>query len=389
MTSDANFPPSDAYMPQSEANFPPEIQLPRGNTAGAPEAGSPVEGANYAEHQPSEISQAGSQRRRSNSSQPPRQRMKAMTSENSSVALRRALQSSPGTWGTRKSPINIEEETQNDTQNDTQSPNTRRLIFPSPRKPGTPKVLGEMTTNRVVQISSAILVSEKDIMDAIDKENQPPALEVNEQEEDAELLKLFEEEMARPSTPKQKSPMANPFKTPTRPTPNHRPITRSISRSHPALSPGQLLTFDQTPLKTPSRSVRRSPRFQEPPPTPPQFSPFTTAIHLIMDETNNNNASPSRNLEAEFARLADPSRNINLDFNITDFFSTDAPMPSSPPRGGFSLYEDPVVIQQINWDEFNSFNIPQPREDENVLVKEEPRDSPSERAESESGEPTA
>ncbi|CAG8950218.1 hypothetical protein HYFRA_00008456 [Hymenoscyphus fraxineus] len=371
MTSDAAFPPSDAYVPQSEANFAPPFlpqakQLPQGNNAGHGEAGSPVEDTNCVERQPSEVSQVGVQMQRSNSSQPPK-RLKAMTSDAAPAALRRAIQSSPMRWGTRKSPISLDEETQ--------SPNTRRLLFPSPRKLGSPKVLGQLAVTNVVQISSDSHFSDKEIMDAIDKENEPPANATDEEEEDLELLALFEEEMARPSTPKQKSPVANPFKTPTRPTPNHRPITRSISRTHPALSPGQMLTFDQTPAKTPTRSVRRSPRNHE---QNMAISPFTMHLNQLMNETNNNNLSPVRNLEADFQRLQDANEKGNGGLNMEDFLSTDVPMPSSPP-GAFDFYDDPMM-HQIDWDEFHSFNMQQPQEEVQVKVEEN---------ESEDGEPSA
>ena len=57
--------------------------------------------------------------------------------------------------------------------------------------------------------------------------------------------------------------------------------------------------------------------------------------------------------------------NPETEFNLEDFFGTDMPMPSSPPRM-FNLYEDPP----LDWTEFNNINSP-PKETE-VAVKGEP-----------------
>ena len=43
-----------------------------------------------------------------------------------------------------------------------------------------------------------------------------------------------------------------------------------------------------------------------------------------------------------------------MNFSLEDFFSTDVPMPSSPPRG-FHLYEDPITMTDADWNEFNEF----------------------------------
>ncbi|KAF4616228.1 hypothetical protein G7Y89_g15178 [Cudoniella acicularis] len=148
LTSDVNFPPSDANFPQSEAYFPQSevVQQQRGN-AGPPEGVSPVDTTGTSQQQNQQsfgTNQAQEDRRRSMSSQPPK-RLKAMTSDAASAALRRAIQSSPARWqGTRQSPIDIEDDSLG---------STRRLLFPSPRKDGSPKVLGEVVAN-VVQVAT-------------------------------------------------------------------------------------------------------------------------------------------------------------------------------------------------------------------------------------------
>ncbi|KAK0635436.1 hypothetical protein B0T17DRAFT_41811 [Bombardia bombarda] len=113
---------------------------------------------------------------------------------------------------------------------------TRRLLFPSPRKDGAPKVLGELAVN-VVQ-TATIIHEIKSTRTKTDKENTNsssqittrPCTPVLEDHDDLEQ-ELFGTPPNRPSTPPHKNASSGVFKTPTRPTPSHRPITRSISKS--------------------------------------------------------------------------------------------------------------------------------------------------------------
>jgi hypothetical protein len=353
-TANTMNPTSEANFPQSEANFPhSEAYHFQSEAPGPVEGVSPTDTTGMSQQQePSAEGAQGSDERRRSTSVRPAKRLHAMTSDAASAALRRAIQSSPARWaGTRRSPIDVEED---------ELGSTRRLLFPSPRKDGSPKVLGEMTTN-VVQIVTDFRSPKDQNIEVANKENCPPAFTV--EDGDAELLKLFEEEMARPKTPVQKSLASNPFKTPTRPTPSHRPITRSVSKSiQSAKSPSQLHMLSQrTPSQTPSSSARRqSPRrhhavFE---------SPFTATLNQLMSEANNQHSSTHQELELDFSDLADlPDLNrtthhvdhAEMNFNLEDFFSTDVPMPSSPPRM-FHLYEDPMTMGNINWNEFNTFD---------------------------------
>jgi len=100
-----------------------------------------------------------------------------------------------------------------------------------------------------------------------------------------------------------------------------------------------------------------------------------------MSEANKNNRSPARNnLELEFSLpdlplngAAQNGNNVDMNFSLEDFFSTDVPMPRSPPRA-FHLYEDPMA--NISWNEFNNFNS---RDMTNggreVVIKSEPEES--------------
>jgi hypothetical protein len=365
LTSEANFPPSEANFPPSEANFPQsEANYPQYEPMGPPEGVSPSDTTGL---QPSQASQPTNDGQRRGSIRPMK-RINAMTSDAASAALRRAIKSSPARWaGTQHSPIDVEDDLGS----------TRRLLFPSPRKDGSPKVLGEITTN-VVTIATTFHSPKEQMAEAQNKENCPPAIEADDM--DAELLRLFEEEMAkgeilRPSTPTGKSPSANPFKTPTRQTPSHRPITRSVSRSirsaRSAKSPSELLMFARTPSRTPG--TRRSPRHHD-----HVFeSPFTATLNQLMSEANNQPSPARKCMELDFGTLPPlpnmpQNQNMDLNFSLEDFFSTDVPMPSSPPRM-FNLYEDPTAIANINWEEFGKFDARglEKNVDEVVVKREE------------------
>jgi hypothetical protein len=309
------------------------------------------------------------QRKRSGSGRL-KKRLNAMTSDAASAALRRAIQSSPARWqGTQHSPIEVEED---------EMGSTRRLLFPSPRKDGSPKVLGEVVAN-VVMVPTEFRSPKESMMATQNKENYPPAIDTDDM--DAELLKLFEEELAkgddaRPTTPVQDSPGANPFKTPTRPTPSHRPITRSVSRSiRSGKSPGQLLTFGQTPSRTPG-TKRRSLRNHD---DSVFESPFTATLNQMMSEANNQTSPIRQGMELDFNNLPEmpnmeQNHSYDMNFNIEDLFSADHPMPSSPPRI-FNLYEDPLTRgggNNINWEDFGRFGEKQ----DDVKVKDEPAESP-------------
>lgn len=339
--SDANFPMSDIWYPPSEAYFPPS------------EAPGPAD-ASYSQDVTGLVqTDLQVQRMELPPNQPPvvnraPKRLNAMTSDAASVALRRAIQSSPARWtGTQHSPIEVEDELGS----------TRRLLFPSPRKEGSPKVLGDLQSN-IVHISPGSMSSKEQAVsvEAANKENCPPA--VSAEDEDAEILALFEAEMARPSTPVHNEAAPSPFKTPTRPTPNHRPITRSVSRSiRTAKTPSQVLRC--TPSKTPgSALLRRSPRHHH------VFeSPFTASMNQLMSEANNL-SSPSHHFDMgiefnlpDLPLMENTVQNgaFNGNYYPGDYLSTDFPMPSSPPKN-FNLYEDPNLMADVDWNAFDQFD---------------------------------
>ncbi|KAK1760750.1 hypothetical protein QBC47DRAFT_13659 [Echria macrotheca] len=252
--------------------------------------------------------------------------------------------------GTADSPIAIEDDLGT----------TRRLLFPSPRKDGVPKVLGELTSTNIqmstdFQESKSAAAGKENAKSRPERPGTPPRGDCDDLDQE-----LFGTPPNRPSTPPSKSVSSGVFKTPTRPTPSHRPITRSISRSirSVARSPGQVFShLVRTPSKTPrssgpghlpvSTSKRRSPRNAQ---LHAHFaledvnfdSPFTATLSQLLSEAHDfTTGSPSHGLsELDLAGL--PNLTSDLDVDATDqqlantldfsnFLGTDLIMPSSPP----------------------------------------------------------
>lgn len=250
--------------------------------------------------------------------------------------------------GTADSPIAVEDNLGS----------TRRLLFPSPKRDGAARVLGELAVN----VLHTAMNSQGAKSANSEKENTRPERPGTPVRDELDQ-ELFGTPPHRPSTPPPKSASTGSFKTPTRPTPSHRPITRSISKSMQSSrsipkSPAQMFAHIQrTPSRTPrsgahslllSSSRRRSPRNRDlhahfvPDDSLPtiQFdSPFTATLHQLLSEANEFTAgSPSHGLvnldlsnlpqldSDHLNQLAHPS---SLDFE--NFLSTDMIMPSSPP----------------------------------------------------------
>ncbi|ELR05585.1 hypothetical protein VC83_07692 [Pseudogymnoascus destructans] len=346
-----------APLPTSEAHFYSDAPVPPDNYTSAPAPQQDLHVSAVTTMQ-SRISQRGG------SVQPPKNT--TSLKDTAAASLRRVIQSSPARWmGTsRHTPIELEDELGA----------TRRLLFPSPRKDDSPKSLSDLPPGFSAPNCN--------------KENHPPA--PNPLDDDDDLAALFGEDplrTSRPTTP-TRLPPSNPFKTPTRPTPSHRPITRSISRSAKSARSrrGAML-----PERTPTRSTpatRRSPRHRT---GGVQESPFTATLNRLISETGEDGhanggydtgRSPSRNLDLglDFSALPDLAHPPDLHSDALlfagarfghgggfgggggagEFFSTDAaPMPSSPPRM-FELYEDPLgmemgsleAMEEAMWREF-------------------------------------
>ncbi|KAK8110499.1 GATA transcription factor (Ams2) [Apiospora kogelbergensis] len=230
---------------------------------------------------------------------------------------------------------------------------TRRLLFPSPRKDGQQKVLGEVAVNIVQTLPEA--GASKTREGETGKENN--GLTTNDHDDD--MVGLFGTP-ARPSTPPPKSGNQGPFKTPTAATPSHRPITRSVTKSirssrslHRSMqSPSQvvansMLQLQRTPTRTPRSTQRRSPKHPIPGTVPahlmleelgPFSSPFTKSINQLLSEANDFMAPASgvdEGFNLDLGHLSHEGDGHHLmgghRFDFGTFLSTDGVMPSSPP----------------------------------------------------------
>ncbi|KAI1096697.1 hypothetical protein F5B19DRAFT_2053 [Rostrohypoxylon terebratum] len=141
---------------------------------------------------------------------------------------------------------------------------TRRVLFPSPRKEGEQRVLGEVAVN-VVQTSPDYLGTKGE--GSFGKENNDLAAG-GDVFTDKDFADIFGSP-PRPSTPTPATNSGNLFKTPTRTTPGHRPVTRSVTKSmrsgRSANSPGRILLME-TPTRAshPGSAKRQSPEEMDP-----------------------------------------------------------------------------------------------------------------------------
>lgn len=203
---------------------------------------------------------------------------------------------------------------------------------------------------------------------------------------------------ARPSTPEPNERPSAVFKTPTRPTPSHRPITRSVSKSirtsksgrtvrTVARTPGHALhQVQQTPTKTPRSSARlraaNTPKQQQHPHAHfavddvggmpdglPSYmtsdfgTPFSSTLHQLLSEANDFTAGSSAHGLADFDLPLGSDNGLaghleGLDFG--HFLTTDAAMPSSPPIMGMNdgvQFDAAGIDFEEAWEAFGDVNM--------------------------------
>lgn len=240
------------------------------------------------------------------------------------LALKRAIQSSPARLiGTQNAPIDLEELTPKPT---------RRLLFPSPVGPDTTKSAGLSRSPPAKRKPPAHDTSDLIDPKQEDKENLPPPQE----DEHSVLDDLFEEREdlnQRPTTPMSTGkPGIRTSKTPKNNiTPHRLPPTT-----------GDFFSSTAKALLQP-RTPKRSATLSGVQPLG-EITPFTAHLNLLFSGAND---SPSANFDfpslPSLHNTPGGTRN-EYDFaslDSQDFFSTDAPMPSSPPVW-FGVYEDPI-----------------------------------------------
>ncbi|KAJ4351658.1 uncharacterized protein N0V89_007001 [Didymosphaeria variabile] len=241
------------------------------------------------------------------------------------AALERAFQSSPVgvRSGSKDTPIDVD--------GDLTPKPTRRLLFPSPRRPGEMKSLAD--SNLARSLSDAA-------MEDGDKENCPPPATT----EDDDLAHLFGSPKV---TPPKSSSFEDLLKTPT-----------PGSRQRVALTP---MRHADAILSTPSR-FSRTPRGNGRNATIAPETPFTRQLNDLLSDSMLP-GSPSQNFDmSAFATFNTPGRNSILhfgDFLQNDSLSSDLPVPSSsPPKHfDFSVFEDPNTSTVGLWSGASIFDI--------------------------------
>ncbi|GAP91413.1 putative GATA transcription factor [Rosellinia necatrix] len=242
--------------------------------------------------------------------------------------------------GTAMSPIDLDDELGA----------TRRLLFPSPRKNGEQKILGEVAVNIVQTGPRVIDMTDREMNE---KKSSRPRGQTPEPS-NSDFVELFGP-TPRPSTPPPKRVPSGSFKTPTQPTPNHRPVTRSVSKSmhstRSLASPSQGFP-ERTPTRTPCRGPRRTPRSGFPSGGRPRRSPRHLPSEAIGENglgTPLTNSISQMFSDTDHLMMPSPSRDFGIDFHslshldvidqhgdlpqfdFATLLGTDSLMPSSPP----------------------------------------------------------
>lgn len=261
-----------------------------------------------------------------------------MNDASAAMALQRAIQSSPvRLMGTEKTPIEVEALTPKPT---------RRVLFPSPSH--TEDVIletenGSKPGNKGLETNSKVfdLPTQGDDSQS-NKENCPPDDEEN-------FDHLFEDTQAPISRPTTPSPSRNSslqlFKTPRKTTTPDRtlPTTGDFfsSAAKAFLLPG---TSKRTPTRSSTQILG-------------EMSPFSVRWNQILSEGSH--MSPSAG-NADFFPLPSLENTPGgrarqgfdfIQFDSSEFLSTDGPIPSSPPSW-FGVYEDPAEQGGNMWEDF-------------------------------------
>ncbi|KAI9776317.1 MAG: hypothetical protein M1835_005546 [Candelina submexicana] len=256
-----------------------------------------------------------------------------------SAALHRAIQSSPARFlGSQHSPIEVDDLTPKPT---------RRLLFPSPRRDGKAKTSEDDLSSGNTALQATVATKHSPDLpqpsDQDDKENRPPS-----EEEPDNLAHLFQEtDSQRPVTP----PPASNLSRGTPKTPVRSALGSKDAATFKAVfSSGgsQQFSLPFTPMQGLGTEQDRA-----------EMTPFTQQLNRILSQANANTSPSAGNIDFGFLSSFDgntPNRDtMQLElphFDGDDLFSTNVPMPSSPPTF-FSLYEDPTEPVSGLWTDYN------------------------------------
>ncbi|KAI1818122.1 hypothetical protein GGS20DRAFT_391262 [Poronia punctata] len=276
-------------------------------------------------HSPKETARAGSQQAENMTNEPDSERTIKQATNPKDVGSTHSRASHAS--GTAMSPIDLDEELGA----------TRRLLFPSPRKNQEAKILGEVAVNKVQIPPKPVEIKDRE---GETKGKSKPARATTPEPLYDDMSDLFGTP-PRPSTPPPKTNSNGPFKTPTRPTPSHRPVTRSVSKSmrssRSSASLGQRL-LERTPTRTPRKTPlsgysmsmpRRSPRHQFPSEAMGEDGLTTPLTHSI-----GHMFTSLRGFDIDyssFPNLDNIDQDGVSDFDFSAILPTDPEMPSPPP----------------------------------------------------------
>jgi hypothetical protein len=258
------------------------------------------------------------------------------------AALQRAIQPSPAkAMGSKESPIDLDESL-------TPKP-VRRTLFPSPRKEGEFKSLGDNQDsetdkakpdeNRPAERSQS--PSSEDEAEQLDKENCPPPIDEND-----DLAHLFDF---------ANTPNASPSNARTLPF-LRTPLSKSKSSREPLASLHDEFGIEALPDSV-GLNPLSSPLAQK---SQSQLTPTTLHINKLLSEGLSQ--SPSRNFNFnEFFSTPINVQSTNFDFNAEELFgdgmNTEFATSSSPPLTGtgffenmFDFYEDATATKAVSSD---------------------------------------
>lgn len=248
---------------------------------------------------------------------------------------------------------------------------TRRLLFPSPRKDGEVKTLGELSVNRQQgEFRRSPRINRQKIIPGLaktptkEKENCAPS-------QGDGLSHLFDEEGEHePPAPKTPTPTRRSarilLKTPSK-TPS---AMKAVIPA--ALSPAAQRLLHT--LRTPKGSECRQRAATALLGNGTDATPFTLQLNQLLSDAiaKTSPAGPNSELNFDFPDLpslrSSPNpghgNGANFDFsefsnfdpsdldNLQELLSTDLPMPSSPPNTFFNMYEDAAGEQAGIWSDF-------------------------------------
>ena len=267
-----------------------------------------------------------------------------MKESTAAAALQRAIQSSP-VHQRRVQHISTSEE-------DLTPKPMRRILFPSPTQQKQDQRSAAQASGGTKHSRNLSDGHASGEVDPSNKENVPPPSEID----DPDDVNDGPPPRSVTPTPSGKS-KPKPFKTPKRsttPDPSH-PWTGDFFSS----AARALLRPQSIPKNTSSRPSEPAPLSD--------ISPFTAHVNAILSDVNNVSPTHSNFDFPALPSLSNTPGRVRPDFDFSHFdpqdvLSTDVPMASSPPLGGwFGVYEDPAEKETDWWTQYGFLGSSPPK----------------------------